>query len=45
MLTRFEESGVREDLEELAESIAALRELQAWVETKLAAAADGFPRR
>jgi hypothetical protein len=45
VLAPLEESGVREDLEELAESIAALRELQAWVEAKLAAAADGYPRR
>ena len=45
MLARLEEGGVREELDDLARSIAALRELQAWVETKLASAGDGLPRR
>ena len=44
VLTTFDEEGARQDLGELAESLAALRELQAWVESKLAAAGDGMPR-
>ena len=45
VLARLEEGGVREELDDLARSIAALCELQAWVETKLASAGDGLPRR
>jgi hypothetical protein len=43
VLADMDESGVREELTTLAESLDALRELQAWVEAKLAAAGDGYP--
>jgi hypothetical protein len=44
MLAALDEDAARQELAELAESLAALRELQAWVESKLAAAGDGMPR-
>lgn len=44
VLSRVDEHSTREELHDLARSLAALRELQAWVETKLAAAGDGMPR-
>ena len=36
LLRRDDEAGAREDLAELARSLAALRELQTWVEARLA---------
>jgi hypothetical protein len=44
VLTAVDEEAAREELTDLAESLTALRELQAWVESKLAAAGDGMPR-
>jgi hypothetical protein len=40
----IDENAVRAELVDAAESLIALRELQAWVESKLAAAGDGMPR-
>jgi len=44
VLSEHDEEAARNELTELAESLAALRELQAWVESKLASAGDGMPR-
>ena len=40
-----DEEAARAELNGAAESLAALSELQAWVESKLAAAGDGLPRQ
>ena len=40
-----DEGAARAELADAAESLTALAELQAWVESKLAAAGDGLPRR
>jgi hypothetical protein len=43
LLGQSDDAPARDELGELAERLAALRELQAWVETKLAALGDGLP--
>jgi hypothetical protein len=45
VLSDIDELGVREQLAEFVRSLEALSELQVWVESKLAAAGDGFPNR
>ena len=45
LLSDIDELGVREELTEFVRSLEALSELQVWVESKLAAAGDGFPHR
>jgi hypothetical protein len=44
VLTEIDEEAARKELAELGDSLAALREPQAWIESKLAAAGDGMPR-
>jgi hypothetical protein len=44
VIAQIDELAVRAELDDVAESLAALRELQVWVESKLAAASDGMPR-
>jgi hypothetical protein len=44
VLSRIDEAAARDELRRLTESLTALRELQTWVETKLAVAGDGMPR-
>jgi len=39
-----DERAARDELAEVTDSLTALRELQAWVESKLAATGDGLPR-
>ena len=44
VMSRIDEEAVRAELAELVASLGALRELQVWVESKLAASSDGMPR-
>jgi hypothetical protein len=45
VLAQIDELAARAELDDVAETLAALGELQVWVESKLAAATDGLPRR
>jgi hypothetical protein len=44
VMSRIDDERVRGELDHLVDSLRALRELQIWVESKLAAASDGMPR-
>jgi hypothetical protein len=44
VMSSIDDEAVRAELTELVASLQALRELQIWVESKLAAASDGMPR-
>jgi len=44
VMSRIDDECVRGELDHLVDSLRALRELQIWVESKLAAASDGMPR-
>jgi hypothetical protein len=44
VISEIDDEAARAELEDLVASLRALRELQVWVESKLAAASDGMPR-
>jgi hypothetical protein len=44
VMSGVDDEAVRAELADLVASLRALRELQVWVEAKLASASDGMPR-